>query len=564
MKAMKPLLYLTYRTILNGLKRAVTTPKRLLYFIFFVGYYFVLFIRPALTSSTAPRLPDSVAGKLSFPPLEILDAFVFGLFLMMSFILLIGIVGSTAPSRPADVDVLFPTPVSPKLVLAFRMFRDYMFTLLTPLLAVILGLRASKVGWEAVFRNMPHPEYSGLAIRAMSVSWILMALCFVALTHAVGLFLNRTDGNTSRYKVIAAWGVGVFIAGWIGFLIWDIVQVPTWSHVVELARWPVLRVVFFIATFATELAMSPFHGSLKMALLGGVGLLATIAVSIRLAMGQAAWYYDQCAVKGFGANRTRELQRAGDFTGILAERARTGKYKVRRMMWIHRLKMPGPRALLWKEMFLQPRTMLPLLFILAGSQIALSILPAFMGPSATVRQSGIVLLIMQGMLTMMVTLLMGQTGFIEVLRRVDLQKALPFAPAKIVFYEILGRSVAGWIASWLGIIAMLSLAPENWAYGLCAALFTPGLTVLLSASIFFVTMLFPDIDDPTQRQFRGLMMLLGIAIASFFPIIAIVVLLALHVFPPLVGIVAAVICLAIALLLAALSGQIYATFNPSE
>ena len=115
MKALKPLLYLTYKTVFNGLKRAVTTPRRLIYFIVFVGYYFFLFIRPSLTVGTPPAMPASVVGSVQFPPLEILDAFAFGLFFVLSLFLMLGIFGTQGISRPADVDVLFATPVSPRV-----------------------------------------------------------------------------------------------------------------------------------------------------------------------------------------------------------------------------------------------------------------------------------------------------------------------------------------------------------------------------------------------------------------------------------------------------------------
>jgi len=60
------------------------------------------------------------------------------------------------------------------------------------------------------------------------------------------------------------------------------------------------------------------------------------------------------------------------------------------------------------------------------------------------------------------------------------------------------------------------------------------------------------------------MMLLGIGISSFFPAAMVIVALAFGVFPPLAALAGSVIALGLAALLAALSGQLYATFNPSE
>ena len=75
MNPLKPLLYLTYKTTFNGLKRAVTTPKRLLYFIFFVFYYFYLINRLAFTGTNPHvEMPSQLVGTIPFPPLEVLDA----------------------------------------------------------------------------------------------------------------------------------------------------------------------------------------------------------------------------------------------------------------------------------------------------------------------------------------------------------------------------------------------------------------------------------------------------------------------------------------------------------
>jgi len=563
-KGLKPLLYLTYKTVFNGLKRALTTPRRLISFIAFVAYYFFLFIRPYIYSNAPTPMPGSVVGAFQFPPLDILDGFAFGLFLVFSLLLMVGIFGTHGVSRQADVDVLFPTPVSPKVVLGFRICRDYLFTLITPFLIALLGFRASKMGWEALFRNMPHPEYSALALRALTVSWILMAMCFVAINHATGLFINRTDRTGDRNKAIFSWVAGIYVFGWIAFLAWSISREPTWNHVLHLAQWPLLRVAFFIPALGAVLAMAPFHGSILMAALPAGGLVATIAVAMKMAMAQASWYYDESAIRGFNSTKQRELQRAGDLAGIVAERARSGKFKVRRMLWLHRLQMRGPAGLLWKELFLQPRTILTLIVFVFGMQICLAWLSGSTANDNRDKMTLTLFLTLEGFLTMFITLLMGQTGFIEVLKRVDFEKALPFSPAVIVVYEIIGRSMVGIVGAWIGCVTFLLVSPAMWSYALAAAIAIPCLSLLLTAGVFFVTMLFPDVEDPSQRQFRGLMMLLGIGITSFFPVGIIIGLLVIRIFPPVAALAGSVVALGLAAILGALSGQLYATFNPSE
>ena len=43
---MRPLVFLTVRSFVNGVKRALTSGKRLVGLLFFAGYYFWLVFRP--------------------------------------------------------------------------------------------------------------------------------------------------------------------------------------------------------------------------------------------------------------------------------------------------------------------------------------------------------------------------------------------------------------------------------------------------------------------------------------------------------------------------------------
>src|SRR5205807_863901 len=136
MKPLKPLLFLTVRSTVNGVVRALTTPRRLISLIIFIGYYFFVFMRPAMVSGAPVSAPDH--PMFNFPALDVIEGFVFAIFAIISFFLSFGVLNMQSGFKPADVDVLFSTPISPKLVLAFRICRDYLITLLFPFLLVLL------------------------------------------------------------------------------------------------------------------------------------------------------------------------------------------------------------------------------------------------------------------------------------------------------------------------------------------------------------------------------------------------------------------------------------------
>jgi len=567
MNPLKPLLFLTFRTTINGLKRAVTSPTRVLYVLFFFGYYAFLINRTALVvgGATHVGVPSSMRGRLNFPPLEAVDALAFALFSLGWIIMLVALTANQNTMKPADVDVLFPTPISPKVVLTFRIVRDYFFTLITPLVIALLGMRASKMGWEALFRNMPHPEYSGLAIRAMSVSWILMALCFVVIIHATALYINRSDRNGDRYRAAISWFVGIFLFGFVGFLVYWFDVHPGLRSAIDLANSPILRAVFVLPTFACELTMAPFRADLRSGLLGAFGLVAVIVLGLRIAFCQISWFYDECAVKGFFVENQRTMQRAGDLAGIVAERARTGRFRIRRWRWLYNRNLSGSWALVWKELIIQPRTLLAFIVIMLVMEVGLSVLSATMSFQGRSQQGpGIMLLSLQGSMTFMISTIAGQSGFNEVLRRVDLEKALPFTSSELVWKEVMARSILGAAGCWLGVIGFLVVSPQSWQFAVAAAISTPAANLLLMSAMFLVTVLFPDMEDTTQRQFRGLVMLVAFAVTGFVPLAVFVAMMVASYPAVLCSIVAAILCLLILALVNLISGRIYAGFNASE
>jgi hypothetical protein len=562
MKHAKPLLFLTFKSLVNGFKRALTSPRRLISIIFFVGYYFLIFIRPALGPTRATEMGPLV-GKFDFPAPEVIDGVAFGFFGVMSLLLLFGVLSYQTSFKPADVDVLFSTPISPKLVLIFRMVRDYLITLLIPVLFIVMGLRPARMGWEAIFRNMPNPETSGLTLRAMTLGWILMAMVWVAISYAASMFVNRSDRRSEINKRILIGGIVTAVVGLFGYIYLQVPNIQSWGDALQLLQSPVLRSFFFTATFATNMTLSTLYGNYAVAILWGLSLVGLIVLAVKVAMTQVGWMYDQAAVKGFGSSRMKEMQRAGDITGVMAERARQGKLKIRGQTRLHKLRWQGAKALLWKELFLQPRSMLSFLIIFSLLGIAMNVMPALIPTKNVDMAAGGAFLLMQGVTVMMVTMSLSQVGFIEVLRKVDLQKPLPFSPAVTVFFEIAAKSLLAIFAALLGAIAATIANPELWRYALAGTILSPFFSLLLSSSVFLVTILFPDVDDPTQRQFRGLMMLLAFAVTGALPA-GVFIGLMFVLTPPLAALTSALICFGISAVLAVISGNLYGSFNPSD
>ncbi len=65
-----------------------------------------------------------------------------------------------------------------------------------------------------------------------------------------------------------------------------------------------------------------------------------------------------------------------------------------------------------------------------------------------------------------------------------------------------------------GAALATGMVPELWPFALSSLLIVPLYGISLIAVVGLVTLLFPDVDDATQRGFRGLMTLLGMVIVT--------------------------------------------------
>lgn len=561
----RALVFLYYRSFLNGVKRALTSPKRLIGLLVFCGYYLRLIIFP-IGGRYPDRTPDMYPGSLnlSMPPLGLVDGILFAVFGVLSVLMASNTMGYRGGFKPADVDVLFPTPISPKVVLVFRLVRDYIATLIAPLIFAIIGWRGTSIGLQHIVANLP--QHANLVFRAFTVGYFLMMLAWVALGYGLSMFVNRSDLDSDRNrKFITTFLLGVFL-GAVTIIAFRVHQDPSWETALSISHSPFLRLVLLPATAATNLVMAPLEGSILQGIAGLVVLGGLIVGGIRLAMSQAGWLYDQAAAKGFDSISVRNLQRKGDSYGILTERARTGQLKQGRLSrWVGRITVRRGVALLWKELLIQSRgavTGALVIAILATTLTAASMFGLSRLPD--VAAQGTMLLVIEGFLLFMLAVSGAQSGFMEMLRRVDLQKPLPFTPAVIVFWEIAAKvvlpTIMGWLASLVGVI----MIPSIWAYAFAGVLLVPSFALVLVATVFLVSVMFPDFEDPTQRGFRGLVMLLAIGLAGGFGVLAFGLMLFFGINPILSTLPALIINAGITFGISVISGHLYAGFNPSE
>jgi hypothetical protein len=504
------------------------------------------------------------------PPYSHIEGVVWCVFAAMTLLLSLGMFGTRGGFRQADVDVLFATPVSPKAVLLFRLFREYAATLLVPLFIALISLPGA--GRVVSSFATTHPVQAGQLGRAMVISWILLALTWVCINFAVGLALNRSDMNSDRNRKTLGWSFAAGITGIFIYIAWAVSRMDSFDQFVALTHQVPLRLIFFTGTFATAPATAPLGGSALSAMIGVVSLISLSGIGIHLALKQAGWMYDQAATRGSDAANVRSMQQKGDLMGAVADQARRGKVRGASNRWYHRIQTHGAAALVWKEAIVQLRSTMYLSLIVGGMTMAMMLLPlVFERPDRPMTRFGDFFMMFAAMGVFVTALTGAQTGFFEMLRRVDLLKPLPFRPFVTVLYETVGKVFVVLLPLIPTSIAALILRPQLAGFVLAAFVAMPFFALVIYAAVATITVMFPDIDDASQRGFRGMMQLLGLAIVCG-PSIALYGGLRfaaqnykLSLLNPFVcGAITVPVNLAIAVALTLLSGRLYSTYNPSE
>jgi len=562
---MRALLYLFTRSIVNGIKRAFSSPKRLISVLVGLGYYVGLVIRPW------DRKPDKFVTN-SVEKLPTIDpSWVnHGLFIAFAFVSLIfavSIFGFRNTFKPADVDVLFPTPVSNRLIMFFRLFRDQFTTLLLPLFSLILVYKPALAFASAV--RDKNPLAFSQAIQCGIVGWFLLSLAWVGISYAVSFLVAKYETKANLISKGYSIALAVFVTGVFAFSFYQIKISPSWDSVVTISSHPLVRIPLFIPWAATSASLGIYNGSPSEFFLGVGVMVALIVGSLYYASRLSDYMYDQAATRGFQAQTMRDMQRKGDWTSILVAQAQQGKFKKGRIAAkFQHLKFRGGWALIYKEILIQARTGIVgniiLMLVLTMFAILFLSIPELARSGKNVDFAPMFYLGMVGFVAVNFASMQAIAGYQETLRKVEVIKPLPLTPAQIAFFETGSKGIVSMAVSVLPFLVGFIYRPALWQYHISGILGAPLASLALVGVTFLIVVLFPDFDDPTQRSFRGIMQLLGMLVV-LLPTIGIYALATvLHANMIVPALVSGVINIGILVLTSTLAGRFYADFNPTD
>lgn len=563
--SVRPLVYLTVRSVANGIKRSVTSGRRLIGVAFLGLYYVFLILRPFGESGSRRSGPPLPKGLTKALDPAIIEAAVFSGFSLLSLLYMAGLLSWKGGFKPADVDVLFPTPVSPRVVLFFRMVRDYLVSLFLPLFIAIVGLRPGGNSVREILSNLP-PSAAALP-RVAFIAVLLMTLTWVSVGYATSLYVDRSDLESEKVTKRIGWTLAAVVVLALGTIALMFRMDPSARGFVAAVGNPLVRLLFLPATAATAIVNATLTGSLIPAALGVLGLGGVAAVAWRVALSQSGWVYDQAAARGFDNLTKRDMMRSGDQRGLLTEAAKKGKLKRGRLASrLARLSPQGGLAIIWREMVVQARAQQALFYFsaLIGAGVTGALLYSTAGSRRMAELSEIFYLMSLGLAVYTLTMTTSLQGFVEFLKKVDVSKPLPFSPTATVFWEVAAKTPPALLVSLTCAIVGIAVQPIVWPSALAGLAMGPSLALAMIATVMLTSILFPDFEDPTQRAFRGIMTLLGLVI-GVGPGVAVAAAGVVAKLPVVVVAVPfALVNLGVAFLCCLLGGRLYADFNPSE
>ena len=563
MNSARVLWYLWFRQIVNGIKRAVSSPRRLISVLIGLGYYVGFFMRPWDRSSS--NMVEKEIGKNFHFGNQAIETVIFIVFMIVSIFFALSMFGFRNTFKQADVDVLFPTPISTKVVMFFRLFRDYALTLFLPLLIALFTYQFGIGALNAVKKSDPQ-NLSNL-IRGGLVAWILLSLAWISISYSVCFFVAK---NEKRSRLITnSIGISIFLAVALVFgSIWMKMNAnPSFETVVQSTSEPWLRAIMIIPSAATAIVMGGFNGSLLASIGGAFVFVALIVGCLKYSANLSGWMYDQAATKGSQGQAMKDFQRKGDMMAIAAERARTSNFGKRSRLakkvanWNFRKGW----TLVYKEILIQSRIgfWLNIIFLVAISGFGIMFL--FLPESRSGAQVGPYLYLgMTGFMGVNMSSIQAYSGFVETLRRVEVMKPLPLTSAQIAFYETAAKAMVAMFMSFVPFVIGLAYQPKIWQFHFAGMIAAPSLSLALVSAIFLIVVLFPDFDDPTQRSFRGIMQLIAMAVIMAPTAIAFIGFGVLHWSPIIPALICLGINLGVTLVLTTIAGRFYADFNPSE
>lgn len=511
---MQALWYLIGRQLVNSARRTLRHPLRLAVTLLVIGWFGLvmganLFFAVSLRMREAPSLPGDSQLISRDNLLALIMAAHFG---VLWYPLTPWIGFSSLPLfTPADIHFLFPSPQRRLVVFFFlllaRGFANSLF-LLMALVFLVLAFGHELIA-SALVGSFSMPLMYGWVYPLM---YLLAFLGLLGCSILIALKEEQCEGSRALLALVFWSVVGVLVGmlGMYAYQAWRSGYDPLQEVVWHVLHNPMVAVPLTPLRALAEAALAVYHGwtpyvTLGFALWGGFAgtmfwLLArqqdwlyelatrisswTTAYTLRRQSPAHAAYVD-------AVSYLTSLEKASPRWSLFERWTPQGVWA---LFWCHSLilwRMARGMMWAWSVMLVFGMTMLFILWFYQGMEPeAYSVL-------------GIFLLYFGAFFGQF----FSQATLVGAIRRMEMNRSLPFAARQVVWMEILPPSLLLWGTLAVPWAAFCLLAPQHWQTLTAHFLQAGSLILVWGAGLFLVYLLAPDQTDYTQRVLLGILML---------------------------------------------------------
>lgn len=553
---MKPLLYLELRQFINSIKNTFRSPKRLIPALIVGAWLISMIIQSLLLFSGAAKQPGSLAMNeaLKNVPIDLIKATAF-LFISFGSLLMIyqAFTSSSLIFSVAHIDFLFPTPISRRMVLLFKLVKDYL-------------KYGAYVAFFFIFIGMP--VLSTLRINLfpyglISIAALVGLLIFVVnIAHTINLLFTFGFERLKQAGVFIKAILLIALISIIGFGVYQYAETgDSFASILWAANSPLIKTVFAPADWCSTLFVAPLEGITHEDEfhLGMLWILAIISFVFLLSRRENI--YEPSLGISMKVARRRKAMRSGDYAEVRIDSMIEKGKKSAGGFTIPSFG-EGAAALLWKSMLIRCRVLKnQLVLVLIVPPLLAFMLQRFITSDSILRNIPYVL--------WYITFVLSMTAQAEVrseLKHANILKSMPITAWKVMLVQALSGAVyigAGVLVFSLSMWIFIPLVRTSLL--LITALSSPFIGFACVAATLIPSLLYPDMHDSAQNYFCWMIGMLLVSIALIPTIVLGVVLLGIIGVSYYVALPA--VCLANVIVGASavsIAGSIFKKFDPTS
>ncbi len=509
---MRALWFLTWRLLVNSIRRTLRHPVRAVVFALTVGWFgFIVVSNVVFTISTRMRNAPQFPPNLITINMEGLLALIMAAHLVMLWQPLSPSTGfaSLPLFTQADVHFLFPSPQKRLVVFLFllltRGVANSLFTLF------VLAFLVLVIGNDLIVNALTGRQPSNITL-----SWtypLMYLLAFTGLLFA-GMFIalreERQEGFRRRVGA-AFWSVIGLLAGMLGaqgYRAWSAGYEPLQEVVWHVLHNPLVAIPLLPLRGLAEAALVFYNGWTPYVTLGFLIWGGFTGGTLWLLVREEGWLYDLAAKMSSLTTAhilRRQMPAHAAYQDVVSYTASLGS-AVPRWRLLERWTPQGVWALLWCNSLLLWRMAKGMMLswsLLLGAVLTALLLFLQRYEPKMYPMVGVVLMYTSSFFSLFLT----QVLLVAAIRRAEMNKSLPFRAEHIVCMEIVPLTLSVWflITCVWGVFCMLF--PQGWAMLTAHGLRVFSIVPLWHAGMFLVYLIVPDQSDYTQRVLLGMLLL---------------------------------------------------------